>query len=363
MEIVLVILTAIYCLIILLVFVLFTIHREINISSNQPFVSIVIAARNEALRIKPTLVSLASLRYPIEKFEIIFVDDASGDGTADIIDTYLTNNSNWTLIRFSEKDKILQGKKSALKAAIERAQGEIILTTDADCIVPENWISSMISCFDEHTDMVVGHALLIRRNGVLDKLLRFDNLFSAIMVAFPALLGFPMSSVGRNMGYRKKAYFKSGGYDALARHKSGDDVHLTELFRKKSKGKIRFNFNKHSFTLSKTPDTLRTIMHQQIRKNSKILKKSLPSILFAVLLFFFHILLILFPFIYPEQLETWILLLVSKFGLEFITLTISAKRFSDTSIIPFIPFMLIFYPIYVSLLGIIGVFQKYEWKE
>lgn len=363
METGLIILNTLYCFFVFLVLIVFLKKQKINPVNDQPFISVVIAARNEENRIRPTIDSLAKVKYPKDKYEVIFVDDASQDNTANQIEACLKENSNWQLIRITKKGSKLKGKKSALKQAIEKAQGEIILTTDADCIVPENWLSEMASCFDEKTTMVLGHSLLIKRKGWLDKLLRFDNLFSGILVAAPTLLGFPLSSVGRNMAYKKSAYQKSGGYDELSQHKSGDDVHLTELFREKLNGRIVFNLKKDSFTSSKTPDSFGEIIHQQIRKNSKILKKSLPTIALTIFLLTYHLLLVIFPFSTNGSLNTWLSLIAVKFLSEFITLSVAAKKLSDPLLIPLIPIMQIFYPVYVSILGLAGIFQKYEWKK
>jgi hypothetical protein len=211
--------------------------------------------------------------------------------------------------------------------------------------------------------MVLGHAVLEQKKGFLDKLLRFDNLFSGIMVAAPTLAGFPISSVGRNMAYRKSAYLKSGGFVHLSQHKSGDDVHLTELFRRKLKGKITFCSAPGSFTFTKTPDSFKEIFLQQIRKNSKLLKKSPGSVLLALVLFFYLILLLAFPFYAPQSIPFWLGILAIKMIPEFITLVVAAKKLGDFKLVPFIPFMQIFYPVYVTIFSIIGVFQIYDWKR
>jgi len=330
---------------------------------NQPFISVVIAARNEAQRIKPTLDSLLKLNYPKDKYEIIWVDDASEDQTAEFINGYVANQDHWQLIRLKRDNAKLQEKKAALNKAIEQAKGEIILTTDADCSVPEKWLSAMAAMFDDQTIMVLGHSVLEKKKGLLDKLLRFDNLFSGIMVAAPTMAGFAMSSVGRNMAYRKSAYLEAGGFEEISQHKSGDDVHLTELFRRKLSGEIRFCFGEDSYTFTKTPDTFREIIFQQIRKNSKLLKKSFLSVLLALSLFTYLVFLIIFPFLFPESISAWLFAIIIKLISEFITLQMAAKKLGDAKLIPFIPFMQIFYPLYVSTLGILGVFQLYEWKK
>ncbi len=330
---------------------------------NQPFISVVIAARNEAQRVRPTLDSLQKLNYPKNKYEVIWVDDASRDSTAVIISKYVKGQDNWQLIELKREDEQLKGKKAAIDKAIEQAIGEIIVTTDADCRVPENWLSEMAALFDEKTIMVLGHSILEKKKGVLDKLLRFDNLFSGIMVAAPTLAGLAISSVGRNLAYRKSTYLQLGGLKAVSQHKSGDDVHLTELFRQKGKGKIRFCSGRGSFTFTKIPDYFREIVYQQVRKNSKLLKKSFSSILLTLVLFYYFLLVFLFPFIFPESFFYWLWIIIIKQIFEFITIFVAAKKLGDPGLIPFIPFFQILYPFYVTFIAILGSFQIFEWKK
>jgi len=329
--------------------------------NKTPYISVVIAARNESKRIKPALDSLGSINYPQDKYEVIWVDDASQDDTYNLIQQHAAQKENWQVIRITEKNENLKGKKFALQKAIGAAKGEIILTTDADCRVPENWLLEMAAYFEDDTVMVLGHALLEKKKGFPDKLLRFDNLFSGIMVAVPTILGYPMTSVGRNMAYRKKAYLQVGGYEKLSQHKSGDDVHLTELFRRKINGKIKFCAT--AFTLTQSPDTWREIVFQQIRKNSKLLKKSFSSLLLTAFLFLYHVILLAFPFIFPGQFSWWIFVFAIKLGAEFITLSVASYKLGDKRLLPFIPVMQILYPIYVTLLALLGSMQLYRWKN
>ena len=217
---------------VLILLIMFGLRRlKIKTSTGVPFISVVIAARNEQNRIEPTLESLRHLDYPEEKFEIIFIDDSSEDNTAQMIQNVSGQQDNWKLIRLSEKSIELRGKKKALSVGIEQARGELIFTTDADCVVPPSWLKIMSGYFEEDTGMVLGHSPLSDTSGLFGLILKFDNLFSAIVSAAPAKLGVPHSSVGRNLAYRKSAYEEVGGFESLKQFRSGDDVHLTEKFR------------------------------------------------------------------------------------------------------------------------------------
>jgi len=330
---------------------------------NEYSISIVIAARDEELRILPCLQSLQKLDYPEDMYEIIFVDDHSSDNTAEIIKSYSTKHQNWKIIRLNEKSTQLRGKKNALQNGISQATGEIIFTTDADCIVPPNWLKIMSGYFRPGISMVLGYSPLVHSQKSYFKLLQFDNLFSAIASAATAKLGYPFTSVGRNMAYRKAAYENVGGFLSLKKFKSGDDIHLTGRFRYKNNGIIDFCAEEETFVKTHIPSTDLEVFQQQIRKNSKTFQLSGWSIAVMLTILIYYFSLILIPLMLPSWINIWIIILIMKFLLEFIPLRNAAKIFKQNSLIPIIPYMQIIYPLYIIIFSIIGTFQFYHWKK
>jgi len=356
-----IIFSMLYTLVILLVIIGLLRIRE-GKSQAQPSISIVIAAKNEEQRIFPLLESLAKSDYPKDKYEVIIVDDASTDHTYRVASVFAGDRPNWKVLKMDQASDRYHAKKMALTKAIEQSSGELIFVTDADCRVPAKWLKTMAAHFTDDTNMVLGYSPLERKSGWLGTLLDFDNLFSAIVVAAPAMLGFPISSVGRNMAFRRSAYDSIGGYASLTKFRSGDDIHLTERIRDHCKGKITFCADSESFVHTKSPDTGREIFYQQIRKNSKIMDKSIKSASFSVFLFTSLILYIFLPLINPAWLTVWLIALGIKFSIEFIALLLSVRIFQSPKLIPWLPVMQIFYPFYVTILGVAGWLHLYKWK-
>ena len=334
-----------------------------NIYSTDKKISIVIAARNEEKRILPTLQSLEKLDYPKENYEIIIVDDDSTDNTVNIIEPFTQKNSNWNLIRLRREQSDIRGKKRALNEAINQSKYDIIFTTDADCIVHPNWLKKMSGYFSDNINMVLGHSPLVSRKGLWSKFLEFDNLFSAISGSAPAKMGFALSSVGRNLAYRKSIYESIGGFKSLKKFKSGDDVHLTERFREKNNKAIEYCADPDTYVMTIPPSTRRDIFHQQIRKNSKTLKKTWPTVVFSIGLFTFYMLFLTLPFLYTEILSIWIWIIIIKFIAEFIALLFASLIFRKKQLIPYLLPLQIFYPIYLLFFSFLGVLQLYEWKK
>jgi cellulose synthase/poly-beta-1,6-N-acetylglucosamine synthase-like glycosyltransferase len=326
-------------------------------------ISIIIAARNEEKRISPCLKSLESLDYPEDLYEVILVDDCSEDNTAELIDVYCQRHRNWKCIRLKEKSVRLKGKKNALRKGISEARNELIFTTDADCIVPSGWLKHMGSYFQDDVSMVVGYSPLLPKKKWYFVLLQFDNLFSAIAAAAPLMLGYPFNSVGRNLAYRKSSYNELGGFQALKKYKSGDDIHLTNRFHQHDSRRIDYCADSATFVKTMIPSTDKDIFHQQIRKNSKTFQLSSASITMMIFIFFYHVLLISLPFLSPIYLFSWFILVLVKFILEFIPLYKSTAIFKQPSVAPLIPLMQIIYPLYIILFTLIGSFQQYDWKK
>jgi len=356
------ILSAFYLVVLLLVELSFFRLKFPQWNRNAPHtVSIVIAAKNESGRLQPILESLQKLDYPPD-YEVIFVDDASTDDTFQILQQAASAQDNWQVLRRTEQSDKFHAKKMALAQGIDAAKGDIIFTTDADCRVPQSWLKSMSAYFEPDVDMVLGYSPLERIGGFMDKWLTFDNLFSAIVVAAPTVWGFPISSVGRNMAFRKTAYEQIGGYRALTKFKSGDDIHLTERMRDRSNGKIKYCADAGSFVYTQPPSTTKEIFYQQIRKNSKILDKSVKSAAFSVVLFAAFVLFYALPLFDARWLNIWLTVTALRLGLEFIALSHAAVIFKTREIIPWFPLIQIVYPLYVMILGGIGWLHLYDWK-
>jgi len=328
-----------------------------------PTISIVIAARNEEKRITACLDSLEKIDYPADKYEIILVDDHSADQTAELVGTVCRKYANWTLIRLYKKSDQLRGKKNALQKGIENAKGEIIFTTDADCSVPPAWLRSTARYFSPEVSMVLGYSPLIKEKRYYFRLLQFDNLFSAIAGAAPTKLGFPFTSVGRNLAYRKTDYETTGGFLALKKFRSGDDIHLTKRFHHQNGGRIEYCADPDTFVHTMIPSSVKEVIQQQMRKNSKTFQLSLPNIAVMLAIFLLYLLFFSLPLILPGILVLWLVVIFIKFGVEYLILRKAARIFEQSDLTPFIPLMQIIYPLYIITFTLLGSFQFYQWKK
>lgn len=214
--------------------------RRRALSTAQPSVSVLVAARNEEANLPRLLESLTAQDYPSDHCEFIIVDDASADRTSQIVADWSGRDPRFMLLKLAESERRTIGpKKRALSAGLGISRGDIIMITDADCTAPPTWISEIVHRFDADTDAVCGLIRFHPHPSFWSRLAAFESAVNAILNAAVIGLGGALSCAGANFAYRREAFQKAGGFDADRRSFSGDDDLL--LQRMKTQGlKIRF---------------------------------------------------------------------------------------------------------------------------
>lgn len=200
-----------------------------NLPPSQQPVSVIICARNEAANLRHNLSMVLEQDYP--QFEVVVVNDASTDETAEVLQEFSEHYPHLTIISILEKHGM--GKKNALARGIENAKYDWLLLTDADCspiLYKKNqinnpyWISGMMTGIVNEKQMVLGYAPYQKRdNSLLNKFIRFETVWTAIQYLSFALIGQPYMGVGRNLLYNKKLYRQANGFSKHADLASGDD--------------------------------------------------------------------------------------------------------------------------------------------
>ncbi len=187
-------------------------------------VSVVIPALNEEGMIEQCLTSIRRQDVPVE---LILIDNGSIDRTPEIAG------------RIADKVFIKPGLTLAEMRdfGAREATGEIIVTTDADCIAPTDWISNLIKPFDNPKFVAVGGSIRPLNINF------FSKLYCWMSSITQGVFGFFQ---GANMAYRKEAYLRSPGY---ASAKRAEDWNLSWHIRKQGKTK----YMRKAFTRTEIP--------------------------------------------------------------------------------------------------------------
>ncbi|HLP16291.1 MAG TPA: glycosyltransferase [Bacteroidota bacterium] len=178
---------------------------------HEPMVSIVVAARNEEHNIGTCIASLAEIEYPKDKLEVIIVDDQSTDATSRIVTEAACRHPFLRLVHATPSTGGIHGKANALAQGIDHATGEIVMMTDADCTAHPQWVRKTVRYFSPSVGIIAGFTLLDVR-GWFSGLQSLDLAYILGLGAAAIGLRLPLSCIGNNFSFRRKAYDEVGGY-------------------------------------------------------------------------------------------------------------------------------------------------------
>lgn len=183
-------------------------------------VSVVICARNEYENLAKNLPSILKQEHP--DFEVVVVDDASWDGTNELLHEFKVNYPSLQIVSISEDQKRTPGKKMALTLGFKRASKDVFLLTDADCIPKDpKWIQTMTNGFKD--GIRLGYGGYKKGKGLLNLLVRYETIMTGILYLSAAKAKMAYMGVGRNLVYSRSLYHDSGGFRNHYHLMSGDD--------------------------------------------------------------------------------------------------------------------------------------------
>lgn len=111
---------------------------------DSPHVSIIVPVYNDPDGVEITVESLLDLTYPIDRHEIIVVDNGSTDQTPSIIEKY---SSSFARVKHVTEEEV-QSSYAARNAGIDAAEGRVLAFIDADMHVEPEWLLDVIDHLD-----------------------------------------------------------------------------------------------------------------------------------------------------------------------------------------------------------------------
>ncbi len=319
-------------------------------SGHKPFVSIIVAFRNERQNLGRLLQQLCNQTYNV--YEIVMVDDASDDGSLEFVKNF--NCEKLTV--FSLKQNY--GKKAAIKFGLSKAKGQIIGFTDADCIVSNSWIEQMVDCMiGQKTDLCLGNVAII-----YDKLLSMSAVqaleFSSLLASTAGAVGLnmPIMSNGANLFVKRELASKAELKHDLA---SGDDVFLLH-YAVKNRRKIGFCPGSRATVQTLAQKNLHHFVMQRIRWASKASKYNLlfPKFV-AIVVFLANLAIFISIFL---SLRLFFELILIKTIVDLMLLTSYLARYRQLKLLFWLPIIEIFYIFYAVGIAILSQISSYEWK-
>ncbi len=327
--------------------------------------SIVIPFRNEAENIPRLLKSLSQLNYPKELFEVFFINDASEDEGEKLMKSFLRETDiNYQILQNQRTSQ--SPKKDAISLAVKEASHEWILTTDADCRVPEKWLHWYDRFIQEEKPyLVCGPVLYARSGSVLDQFQFFDGLSLQLVAMGSFGWKSPLLCNGANLAYLKKAFLEVNGFTGNDHIASGDDIFLLEKMKHTYPDKLGFLNQPETAVTTQPETTWKRVVEQRIRWASKTTKQEnktpqlMGAIVFLANLFF---VISLICYVIPPHREVFLAFLFQKILLDIFALTLMAKFFNTPIPVLTILISIIIYPFLTIWIVLNSLRGSYTWK-
>jgi cellulose synthase/poly-beta-1,6-N-acetylglucosamine synthase-like glycosyltransferase len=321
--------------------------------------------------------SLSHQSYPVGKLEVFIIDDHSNDDTAEVASTFIKEGhlDNFKLLVHRTDGKTPTYKKAAIAFALQHARGEIIMTTDADCVLSPEWVESMVRQYDEETGMVAGlvsfDSGLEKSDGgsrsIFSKLQTLE--FAGIVFAGVGAVGIgkPLICNGSNLSYRRQAFEDVDGFSGHDHLPSGDDDLLMQSIHKKTEWKIKYNLERSAINYSRPLKSVPGFLNQRSRWASKGVHY--PAIRISAMLFMIYLfyagLFLLTPStiagLFPAPL------LAAGFALklipEFLVITQALNILDRRDLFPHFLLAEFLQIPYVIVVGFRGFFNLFKWKN
>ena len=356
-----------------------------------PSVTIVVPARNEQDSIGPCVDSILATDYPRHKLEIIVVDDDSRDQTAAIVRQRMAEapalaaagdelpEADWDESEGAGRLRLVQipenrrrdraHKKRAIEKAVAHARGELILTTDADCVVPPGWPRAMAAQFTGPEVAFVSGPVryaLGPDDGVFARLQALD--FFGLMACGAGGIGAgqPNLANGANVGYRLETFQALGGFSGIDHVTSGDDELLMQKIAYGTPLDVHFCADPGAVVLTEPVRTVRAFVHQRKRWASKgaHYPRRLQRMLVGVVAFFVALVGTALAAVVVEGLWLWLAAALGLKALGDLAVLLPARRrFAPPSLLGVYPLHLLVHAPHSLLVGVLGPLGGFEWKD
>ncbi len=333
-------------------------------------VSIIIVGRNEATALPFLLDALARQNYPENLFQCIFVDDHSEDDTLQIAKNHpFKNKLVISLGDYIEQEKITSFKKTAIETAIPLATGQLIITTDADCVMNENWLENLVSFYEEKIyKLIAAPVNFHQEKNILEKFQSLDFIGMMGVTAAGIQQQFMRMCNGANLAYEKDVFLEVNGFSGNEEKASGDDMFLLHKIAEKYPDGIGFLKQEKATVYTQAKPTISSFYQQRLRWATKNADYDDLRVLFINAIVFFtcfnFFTSIIFLVFFPKLLLiNMLIILIGKGIADYFFLKKMSHFFQRKDLMKTFFISQFFHITYIFTIGMAANFIKqYEWK-
>ena len=330
----------------------------------QTAFTVIVPFRNEEKNLPSLLKSIQELNYPEHLVEFILVDDESTDASAAIIKSFGSSN----LKSIQNKRVSASPKKDAISVAISEAKYPWIITTDADCILPKNWLVTFDQYLSKNEcEMLVAPVTYESSQSFLNQfqLLDFLSLQGATIGGFGWKK--PFLCNGANLVYKKKTFKQLNGFEGNNTMASGDDFFLMERFLNKDKKSVHYVKSKEVMVKTRAVDSISKLINQRVRWAAKSSNYNLlEAKIVGLIVLLGNLSLMALPFLSWQNLISWelsSLLFLGKCFIDAMLLHKTEKLMEQNTPVLSTFLSCFIYPIFSSFVALRATFGTYRWKD
>jgi cellulose synthase/poly-beta-1,6-N-acetylglucosamine synthase-like glycosyltransferase len=336
-----------------------------------PFVSILIPVRNEEEHIKACLEAAFKQQYPAHLFEVIVIDDYSTDNTLSVARE--VNQRNLLVLDLQQylgrPGEYSPNKKKAISLGVKNARGPLILTTDGDCYMSEQWLRTMTDYYLGNSfKLVTGPVMIKPAKNPLAWFQQLDVINMAGITGATIRNGFPTMCNGANLMYSKKVFVEVEGFKGNHEVPTGDDIFLMHKIDEHYPDSIGYVKSFEACVFTKPENTFGGFIAQRVRWVSKSKRFSdWKTALILVFAWFFNLFIIVAALMsfQPEE-QSWLPLAVaggSKLLADLLFDLPLTYFFHKMILLLLLPVIEIFHVLYVVIIGALSLSGRYRWKD
>ena len=345
-------------------FLKFGFARPLEQSIKKIGVSVLVCAKNESDNLKRFIPEILNQNFPL--FELILINDGSTDDSLEVMNGFKAEHKNVKVVDVQQIEAFWNNKKYALTLGIKSASFDYLLFTDADCRpVSNNWITEMSRHFTNKKSIVIGYGAYKKvENNLLNILIRFETVFTAMQYFSYANIGHPYMAVGRNLAYQKDEFFNARGFMSHMQVRSGDDDLFVNQVANAHNTSICVD--PESFTESIPKNSFKDWFNQKRRhvttaKHYRSTHKLMLGIFYISQFLFWSCAILLMAFTFKWKLVLG--LIIVRFILVYLSYGLSAKKLNELDTLILLPFLELFLVLTQMVIFISNLTSKtHHWR-
>lgn len=327
-------------------------------------ISVIIPVRNERSNILNLLQQLERSTYPL--FDVVVVDDHSTDDTYVLVQQWISGRTKFRCIKSSG-----EGKKAALTLGILSSKHDLVVTTDGDCAVSDQWLFKINDSFRNENVTLAFGGVAIQNDGSLFGAMQAIE-FASLIGSGAALWahGYPVMCNGANLAFRRNVFEKVKGYEGNLNVASGDDEFLMRKIALAFPGSIAFVRAQDAVVYTTPKASVVDFFRQRFRwagkwkYNDSVSAKLVAVFVFLIQVIFLAMIGLLLNSSVEEEMKiVAAVILLIRATVEVIFLKRVCRFLRVRWRWDALVFLQLFYPIYVVVTGLFSNFMAVTWKN